>query len=98
MSDRYLEQVAAIRSRNDELRTRFRGGTISISDEVRELGPTVVAHALLAMADSTTFDDREHSAGRFEFCGRVFRWCIADVERNAYANDTRAPRELILSL
>ena len=72
--DWYLLQLAAIRSHNDELRTRFRGGTISISDEIRELGSIVVAHALLAMTEITSFDDREHRTGRFVFCGRVFRW------------------------
>ena len=77
MTDRYLQQVLAIRSLNDELRTRFRGGTISISDEVRELGTIVVAHALLALTESTTFDDPEHSTGHFAFCGRIFRWRIS---------------------
>jgi hypothetical protein len=29
--DRYLSQLVAIRALNDELRTRFRGGTVSVS-------------------------------------------------------------------
>ena len=44
--DGYLLQLVAIRAHNDELRTRFRGGTVSVSDEVKELGDIVVAHAL----------------------------------------------------
>ncbi len=40
-------QLVAIRSHNDDLRTRFRGGTVSVSDEVMELGDIVDAHALL---------------------------------------------------
>jgi hypothetical protein len=71
--DRYLSQLVAIRALNDELRTRFRGGTVSVSDAVQELGDIVVAHALLTMAEATEFDDREHKAGRFVFCARLFR-------------------------
>jgi hypothetical protein len=98
MTDRYLQQVAAIRSLNDELRTSFRGGKILISDEMRELGPTVVAHALLTMTETTSFADREHRAGRFVFCGRVFRWCISYGAANAPENARSTKRELHLWL
>ena len=43
----------------------------SVSDEVKELGHIVVAHALLTMAEATEFDDEEHASGRFYFCARV---------------------------
>ena len=75
--DGYLAQPVAIRSHNDELRTRFRGGIVSLSDDVEELGPIVVAHALVAMTQTTEFDDEEHQSGRFIFCARVFRWSIS---------------------
>ncbi len=96
--DNYLVQLVAIRSHNDELRTRFRGGTVSVSDEVRELGHIVVAHALLTMAEATAFDDREHSSGRFIFCARLFRWSISYGESRNPANAKMTRRELHLSL
>ena len=65
MTDRYLLQLAAIRDLNDQLRTRLRGGMLSVSDEVKELGVVVHAHALVTMAESDCFDDEEHSSGRF---------------------------------
>lgn len=65
--DRYSPQLVAIRALNDELRTRFRGGRVAVSDEVRELGDVVVAHAFVAMAEETAFDDGEHRSGRFVF-------------------------------
>jgi hypothetical protein len=76
MTDRYLLQFASIRSLNDELRTRHHGGTVTVSDEVRELGPIVHAHALLTMAETDWFENDEHQAGRFLFCGRLFYWSI----------------------
>lgn len=96
--DGYLAQLVAIRSYNDELRTRLRGGTISLSDDVQELGPIVVAHALVTMAESTEFDDEEHQSGQFLFCARLFRWSISyGVSRNP-ANAKITKRELLLSL
>src|SRR5271157_5925794 len=95
--DGYLVQLVAIRSHNDELRTRFRGGTVSVSDEVRELGDIVVAHALLTMAAATKFDDGEHSSGRFFFCARLFRWSISYGESRNPENARMTTRELLLS-
>ena len=96
--DGYLFQLVAIRSHNDELRTRFRGGTVSISDEVKELGHVVVADALLTMAESTEFDDEERAAGRFLFCARQFRWSISYGDSRNPANAKITKRELRLSL
>ncbi len=96
--DGYLLQLVAIRSHNDELRTRFRGGTVSVSNEVQELGDTVVAHALVAMAEATEFDDGEHRSGRFTFCARVFRWSISYGDSRNPANAKTTRRELHLSL
>ena len=91
-------QLVAIRAHNDELRTRFRGGTVSVSDEVRELGDIVVAHALLTMAEATTFDDVEHRSGRFAFCARLFRWSISYGDSRNPASAKITKRELHLSL
>jgi hypothetical protein len=96
--DGYLLQLVAIRAHNDELRTRFRGGTVSVSDEVKELGQIVVAHALLAMADAAEFDDEEHTIGRFLFCARQFRWSISYGDSRNPANLKITKRALLLSL
>jgi len=96
--DSYLLQLVAIRSHNDELRTRFRGGTVSVSDEVKEFGQIVVAHALLTMAEATEFDDEEHATGRFVFCARQFRWSISYGDSRNPANAKITKRELRLSL
>jgi len=96
--DGYLLQLVAIRSHNDELRTRFRGGTVSVSDEVQELGDIVVAHALVAMAEATEFDDGEHKGGRFFFCARQFRWSISYGESRNPANAKITRRKLHLWL
>jgi hypothetical protein len=96
--DGYLVQLVAIRSLNDELRTRFRGGTVSVSDEVRELGDIIVAHALVAMAEATEFDDAEHRSGRFVFCARMFRWSISYGGSRNPANAKITRRKLHLSL
>jgi hypothetical protein len=94
----YLLQLVAIRSRNDELRTRFRGGIVSVADEVKELGDIVVAHALLTMAEATEFDDEEHAGGSFVFCARQFRWSISYGDSRNPANAKITKRELHLSL
>jgi hypothetical protein len=94
--DWYLLQLAAIRSHNDELRTRFRGGTVSVSGEVKELGDIVVAHALLAMADTIEFDDEEHASGGFMFFARHFRWSISYGDSPNPANARITKRELHL--
>jgi len=96
--DGYLLQLVAIRAHNDELRTRFRGGTVSVSDEVKELGDIVVAHALLTMTEATDFNDEEHASGRFTFCARVFRWWISYADSRNPANSSLTKRELFLSL
>ena len=96
--DWYLVQLLAIRAHNDELRTRLRGGTVSISDKVKELGDIVVAHAIVAMAESTEFDDEEHGSGRFFFCARQFRWSISYGDSRNPANAKITKRELHLSL
>src|SRR5271165_3406972 len=96
--DGYLLQLVAIRSHNDELRTRFRGGTVCVSDEVQELGDIVVAHALVAMAEAIEFDDGEHRSGRFIFCARLFRWSISYGESRNPANAKITRRELLLSV
>ena len=62
--DGYLLQLVAIRAHNDELRTRFRGGTVSVSDEVKELGQIVVAHALLTMAEARAPDRLDPTGAR----------------------------------
>jgi hypothetical protein len=96
--DGYLLQLVAIRAHNDELRTRFAGGTVSVSDEVKELGYIVVAHALVAMAEATEFDDEEHAGGRFLFCARQFRWSISYNDSCNPANARITKRELHLSM
>ena len=96
--DWYLIQTVAIRALNDELRTRFRGGTVSVSENVRELGHIVVAHAFLMMAETTQFDNEEHQAGRFVFCARVFRWTISYGDSPNPANAKITKRELHLTL
>jgi hypothetical protein len=96
--DGYLLQLVAIRSHNDELRTRFRGGTVSVSDKVKELGYIVVAHALLTMAEAAEFDDEEHASGHFFFCARRFRWSISYGNSGSPANANITKRELHLSL
>lgn len=96
--DWYLVQTVAIRSHNDELRTRFRGGTVTMSNQVKELGDIVVANALLMMVETTEFDDEEHMNGRFSFCGRVFRWSISYGDSRNPANAKITKRELHLSL
>jgi hypothetical protein len=96
--DGYLAQHVAIRSHNDELRTRLRGGAVSLSDDVQELGPIIVAHALVAMTESTEFDDEEHQSGRFLFCARMFRWSISYSDSRNPANAKITRRELLLSL
>ena len=96
--DRYLLQLVAIRARNDELRTRFRGGVIAVSDEVKELGDIVVAHALLTMTEATEFDDEEHACGRFSFCARLFHWRISYENSPNPASGGPTKRRLSLSL
>ena len=96
--DWYLVQTVVIRSLNDELRTRFRGGTISVSDEVKELGHVVVANALLMMVEATEFDDEEHMNGHFHFCNRIFRWSISYGDSRNPANAKITKRELHLWL
>jgi hypothetical protein len=98
MSDRYLLQLVAIRALNDELRTRFRGGTVTVSEEVKKLGHIVVANALLTMAETDCFDNDEHQAGRFPFCARLFRWWISYGDSPNPANGRLTKRELFLSL
>lgn len=75
MGDNYLKQVIWARAKNDELRTRL-NCSISVSHDIRELGDTVLAQALLIMAERTRFNDADHSAGWFHFCSRTFRWSI----------------------
>jgi len=94
--DWYLLQTVAIRAHNDELRTRLRGGIVTIADEVQELGATVVAHALVTMAESTAFDDEEHQHGHFTFCARCFRWLISYGGSRNPANAKITNRELHL--
>ena len=96
--DGYLLHLAWTRSHNDELRTRLRGGKVSVSDEVKELGHIVVAHALLAMAEATGFDDEEHQSGHFFFCARRFRWSIGYGDSRDPADAEVTKRELHLSL
>jgi hypothetical protein len=96
--DGYLAQLVAIRSHNDELRARLRGGTVSLSHDVQELGPIVVAHALVAMTETTEFDDEEHQSGRFIFCARMFRWSISYSDSRNPANAKITKRELHLIL
>jgi hypothetical protein len=78
MADDYLRQAVWARAKNDELRTLLRGGSVSVADHIRALGATVVAQALLQMAEGTRFNDEDHSSGWFVFCSRVFRWSITD--------------------
>ena len=94
--DWYLVQTVAIRALNNELRTRFRGGTIHFADNVRELGSIVVAHACLMMVEETEFDDQEHRAGHFDFLLRRFRWSISYCGSRNPANATITKRELDL--
>ena len=98
MTDRYLLQLTAIRELNDQLRTRLRGGMLSVSDEVKELGAVVHAHALVTMAESDCFDDEEHSSGRFFFCARLFHWWISYGGSPNPASAKLTKRTLFLSL
>lgn len=91
-------QLLAIRAHNDELRTRLRGGTVTIADVIKELGPTVVAHALVAMAESTEFDDDEHQSGHFWFCARQFHWFISYGGSKNPASTTLTKRDLNLMI
>jgi len=74
--DNYVKQIVWARHKNDELRTTFRGGTITVSETIRELGETVVAQSFAEMALNTRFSDSDHSSGWFLFCSRIFRWEI----------------------
>ena len=98
MSDRYLLQLTAIRSLNDDLRTRLHGGVVSVAEEIKELGPVVHAHALLTMAESNCFDDEERSSGRFFFCARLFHWWISYGDSPNPASAKLTKRTLFLSL
>ena len=98
MSDRYLLELTAIRSLNDDLRTRLHGGVVSVAEEIKELGPIVHAHALLAMAESEYFDDEEHSSGRFFFCARLFHWWISYGGSPNPASAKLTTRSLFLSI
>ncbi|MDR3571714.1 MAG: hypothetical protein P4L81_06005, partial [Candidatus Pacebacteria bacterium] len=92
----YLIQTIAIRALNDDLRTRLRGGTVSLSDKVKELGDIVVAHAIITMAEATAFDNEEHQSGNFIFCARRFRWSISYGDSHNPANAKITKRELFL--
>jgi len=94
--DWYLVQTLAIRAHNDELRTRLRGGSVTIAEEIQELGATVVANALVTMAEGTEFDDEEHQRGHFIFCARCFRWLITYGSSTNPANSKITRRELHL--
>jgi hypothetical protein len=94
--DRYLLQTVAIRALNDELRTRFRGGTIHFSESVRELGSVVITHACLMMAEETEFDDDEHRNGHFDFLLRRFYWSISYGGSRNPGNAKNTKRELRL--
>lgn len=96
--DGYLRQLVFIRAYNDALRTQFRGGTILVSETIKELGDTVVAQALLIMAASTDFDDEEHGVGHFIFCSRLFRWEISYGGSPNPANAKITRRTLYLTL
>ena len=96
--DWYLIQTVAIRALNDELRTRLRGGTVIVSDRVKELGDIVVAHAIVAMAESTEFDDDEHQSGHFWFCARQFHWFISYGGSKNPASTTLTKRDLNLTI
>ena len=97
--DGYLLQLVAIRALNDELRTRFRGGTVSVSDEVQGARTTSSSPMRLStMAEATEFDDEEHTSGRFFFCARLFRWSISYGDSRNPANAKITKRELHLSL
>ena len=96
--DRYLLQLAALRALNDDLRTQFRGGEIVVSEEAKELGHVLVAHALIAMTEATEFDDIERSAGKFRFCARTFRWSISYGSSPDPTNAKLTKRELHLRL
>lgn len=80
MSAHSKEVVERIRALNDELRTKFRGGTISMSASVSALPEEVRAQALCQMAAYNGFsidNDRcEHDFGAFEFFGRKWFWKI----------------------
>ena len=69
-----------------------------MSDEVKQLGQIVVAHALLTMADAAEFDDEEHATGRFHFCARLFRWSISYGDSRNPSNAKITKRKLHLSL
>jgi hypothetical protein len=92
--DRYLIQTVALRHLNDELRTRFRGGTVVIHDEVRELGSLVVANAILAMAENSVFHDDEHKNGHFYFLMLRFDWAISYGGSRNPCNPRATNREL----
>jgi hypothetical protein len=94
--DWYLVQTLKIREINDELRTRFRGGTIHFSDNLRELGSEVVAHACLMMVEQKKFNDDEHRSGHFVFLLRTFRWSISYGGSANPANRKITKRELDL--
>jgi len=70
-----------IRQLNDAFRTTLIGGTIVMTPGVDDLPPCVKAHALVMVAEFTSFDHSndphsEHDFGRFKLIGQTFFWKI----------------------
>jgi len=70
-----------IRELNDAFRKTFKGGRVVMTSSVAELPDSVVAHALLEVADYSNFSEAvdphgEHDFGKFQLVGRTFYWKI----------------------
>lgn len=64
-----------LRTKNDLLRTQFKGGRVLMSSRVRELPAQLRGQALYHMSMYQAFDDdSDHGAGLFIHGGIVFQW------------------------
>ena len=71
--------LEALRSRNDTLRTEFKGGRVLMTEGVRELPPRLRGQALYHMSRYQAFDDdSDHGEGLFIYAGIVFAWHIGE--------------------
>ena len=75
------QRTERIRELNDEFRTTFAGGTVTMTAGVYALPDMVKAAALQEAAQFNDFNDDndpygEHDFGSFELCNRKFFWKI----------------------
>lgn len=72
------DRTLRIRTLNDDLRTRHRGGRVMMTAGIAALAPTVVAEIVAAVAASPPGDDPygEHDCATVEVGGRTILWKI----------------------